>query len=101
MVTRRIKKKLLGVGLDNKDGQVRITKAENFGLIGGSQETHLTMQEKCIRFNEKLADRGKTMDELEKQEFLDLAQECQMNLVDIKQLIKANSTQQDGRQHNS
>ena len=45
---------LLGIGLDGRDGHVRITRGENFHLLGGSPETHQAMQEKCIRFNEKL-----------------------------------------------
>ena len=72
---------LLGVGLDNHDGHVRVTKGENFRLMGGSQETHETMQEQCIKFNEKLDARGKRLPELEKSEFLDLAAECHMNVL--------------------
>ena len=36
---------MLGVGLDNQDGQKRITKGENFVLVGGSEETHERMTE--------------------------------------------------------
>lgn len=81
MVDRKTKKKLLGVGLDNDDGQTRITRGENFFLVGGSHETHGAMQEKCIKLNEKLDARGKTLDNLERREFLDLAAECKMNVV--------------------
>src|SRR4051794_35199273 len=35
---------LLGLGLDG-DGQVRITRGENFLLLGGSQTTHEEMQD--------------------------------------------------------
>ena len=72
---------LLGVGLDNEDGQTRITRGKNFHLLGGSAETHECMQEKCIKFNEKLQDRGKDLSELEGKEFLDIAAECKMNVV--------------------
>lgn len=81
MVRERLKKTLLGVGLDNDDGQVRITRGRNFHLIGGSQGTHEVMQEKCIKFNERLDDRGKQLEDLEGQEFIDLARECSMNIV--------------------
>lgn len=74
----RSKAMLLGLGLDNYDGHTRVTRGENFHLLGGSQETHEVMQDKCIRFNEKLQARGKHMGELARQEFLDIAAECEM-----------------------
>jgi hypothetical protein len=72
---------LLGLGLDNDDGHVRITRGENFHLLGGSAQTHEAMQDKCIRFNEKLSERGKRLDDLEADELADLAGECEMNLA--------------------
>jgi len=45
---------LVGLGLDNKDEHKRFTKGHNFYLIGGSEDTHKTMQEKAIKFNECL-----------------------------------------------
>ncbi|MCJ7543624.1 MAG: hypothetical protein MUP47_03495 [Phycisphaerae bacterium] len=81
MVCRKRKARLLGVGLDRDDEMVRITRGRNFHLVGGSRDTHRSMQEKCRRFNEKLSTRGKELDDLEHQEFLDLAAECRMNVV--------------------
>jgi hypothetical protein len=81
VVSPRRKAKLLGLGLDNDDEVVRVTRGKNFELCGGSQETHQSMQEKCIKFNEKLDAKGKEMGDLERQEFLDLAGECQMNVI--------------------
>jgi hypothetical protein len=66
---------ILGVGLDNADGHVRITRGENFRLFGGSEETHGVMQEKAVKFNEKLKDRGKRLEEVSKEEFRDIAHE--------------------------
>ena len=66
---------LLGVGLDNKDGHVRITKGDNFRLVGGSEETHGRMTETAVKVNEKLRDRGKQLEDVEKDEFRDLLQE--------------------------
>lgn len=80
MVKPRRDAKLLGLGLDNKDGHVRVTRGKNFHLVGGSHETHETMQEKCIKFNEKLDARGKHLGELDRKEFLELAAECEMNV---------------------
>ena len=72
---------LLGLGLDNDDGHLRLTRGKNFHLVGGSQDTHNAMQEKCIKFNEKLDTRGKQLENLDSGEFLDLAEECQMNVI--------------------
>ena len=81
MVSERRKAKLLGVGLDNNDEHVRLTRGKNFELHGGSQETHELMQEKCIKLNEKLKDRGRQLEDLEHAELHDLAQECEINLL--------------------
>jgi len=81
VVSERRKAKLLGVGLDESDGEVRVTRGKNFALCGGSQETHEAMQEKCIKFNEKLDARSKELGDLERHEFLDLAAECRMNVL--------------------
>ena len=78
---RETKAMLLGLGLDSQDGHVRVTRAENFRLIGGSHDTHEGMQEKCIKFNEKLDTRRKRIEDLERQEFIDIAAECRMPLV--------------------
>ena len=72
---------LLGLGLDNDDGHVRITRGENFRIFGGSHDTHQSMQEKCIKFNEKLKGRGQRLDELAGRELLELAAECKMNVL--------------------
>jgi len=63
---------LVGLGLDGKDGHVRITRGENFNLIGGSQETHEVMQEKAVKMNEELSKRGKRLEEVGPGEFLDI-----------------------------
>ena len=66
---------LLGIGLDGRDGHVRITTGENFRLLGGSQETHEHMQQVAIKINEKLADRGKRLEEVSPPELLDIARD--------------------------
>jgi hypothetical protein len=71
---------MLGVGLDG-DNEVRLTRGENFRLVGGSRETHESMQEKCIKFNEKLKGRGKSLEDLSRGEFLEIAADCRMNVV--------------------
>jgi hypothetical protein len=64
----------LGVGLDNSDQHQRLTKAENFLLVGGSAETHARMQDAAIYFNEELKRRGKSLPETSPTEALDVLQ---------------------------
>lgn len=68
---------LLGLGLDNTDGHKRVTKGDNFYLAGGSEETHERMTETVIKFNEKLARKGKHLQELSQAEFTDLMREAE------------------------
>ena len=65
---------MIGLGLDS-DGHKRLTTGPNFALVGGSQETHEEMTEKAIKINEKLADRGKQLEEVSGEEFDEIAQE--------------------------
>lgn len=78
---RRRKTWLLGVGLDNDDGHTRVTKGENFALFGGSEKTHCQMQEKAIKMNEHLKRRGKTLENVSRQEFLDIADKIAMQVT--------------------
>jgi len=64
---------ILGVGLDNNDGHKRVTSGPNFALVGGSQETHEIMTEKAVKINEKLAARGKHLEEVSRDEFDEIA----------------------------
>ena len=68
----RPKAVLLGVGLDS-DGHKRLTTGPNFALVGGTHETHAVMTEKAIKINEKLAAKGKTLEEVTANEFEDIA----------------------------
>jgi len=72
-MNRMNKKVLLGLGFDAKDGHVRITKGENFRLLGGSEETHEMMQEKAVKFNEQLDKRHKRLDDISDGEFYEIA----------------------------
>ena len=64
---------LLGVGLDS-DGHKRITKGDNFAMVGGTEETHDVMVEKAVKINEKLARKGKNLNNVTREEFDDVAQ---------------------------
>jgi hypothetical protein len=63
---------MLGVGLDS-DGHKRVTTGPNFALVGGSEETHEVMTEKVIKINEKLAARGKQLENVGSDEFDEIA----------------------------
>ena len=67
---------MVGLGLDNQDEHKRITKGDNFVLVGGSEETHERMPETAIKVNEKLSARGKTLDSVGRDEFFDIVSEC-------------------------
>lgn len=64
--------KLLGIGLDNTDGHKRVTKAERFAIVGGSQETHDRMAETVIKTFETLDQKGKRLEDVEKAELDDI-----------------------------
>ncbi len=68
----RRKAMMLGLGLDS-DGHKRVTTGPNFMLLGGSQETHEVMTEKAVKINEKLAAKGKQLEEVSREEFDDIA----------------------------
>jgi hypothetical protein len=66
----------LGVGLDNPDGQQRISKSEHFLIVGGSEETHERMQDTALRFDASLKERGKPLTETSPEEALDLLRDA-------------------------
>ncbi len=76
-----VKKKalLLGLGLDNRDGEKRVTVGKNFLLAGGSKPTHEMMQEKAIKFNEKLDKRKKSLEQISPEEFHEIAEEIELH----------------------
>jgi hypothetical protein len=69
---KQAKALLLGVGLDS-DGHKRITTGPSFALVGGSEETHDVMTEKAIKIQEKLKQKGKSLDDVSREEFDDIA----------------------------
>ena len=67
---------LLGLGLDNTDGHTRLTRADNFVLYGGSEETHARMQETAIKFNEQLEKRAKRLEDVSPREAIKMLREA-------------------------
>ncbi len=74
------KKVILGMGLDS-DGEARLTRGDNFFLVGGTQDTHEVMQEKAVKFNEKLRERGRSLDDIDHTEARDIAEEIDIKLL--------------------
>ena len=75
---------MLGVGLDS-DGHKRITKGDNFALVGGSKDTHEEMTEKAVKINEKLDARGKQLEDVSREEFDDIAHDVGLHRFDPEQ----------------
>lgn len=63
---------LLGIGLDNQDGHKRLTSAEQFTVVGGSEETHTRATETLIKTFEVLKKRGKSLNGVEPQELAEI-----------------------------
>lgn len=70
--SKKRKAMLMGLGLDNKDGHTRVTKGDNFVMMGGSEETHERMTETAIKVNEKLSAKGKVLEEVSPKELIDI-----------------------------
>ena len=63
---------LLGLGLDCTDGHKRITQADKFSILGGSDETHGRMTETLLKTMEDLSIKGKDLDETDPEELSDI-----------------------------
>jgi hypothetical protein len=66
---------LIGVGLDGSDGHTRITRSEEFVVLGGSESTHERMQETAIKLTEALEKRGRTIRNASVTEIVDILHE--------------------------
>ena len=63
---------MFGLGLDGSDGHKRITQADNFSILGGSEQTHDKMTEILIKTMEDLSMKGKTLEYASMEEVSDL-----------------------------
>ena len=63
---------ILGLGLDNKDGHTRLTRAEQFTIAGGSEETHERMTETLFKTCEDLGRKGKTISDADTREIAEM-----------------------------
>jgi len=55
---------LLGIGFDNKDGHIRVTRGDNCGVYGGSGETHAQIYNKIVQLKTELKRRGLSLEEV-------------------------------------
>ncbi len=62
---------LLGIGLDS-DGHKRITQAEKFSIVGGTEETHEMLSETAIKTFEDLKRKGKELEDTDPEELGDI-----------------------------
>jgi hypothetical protein len=65
---------LFGLGLDCTDGHKRITQADKFSILGGSENTHDKMTETLCKTFEDLSIKGKTIENSSMEEISDLIQ---------------------------
>lgn len=68
-------KGLLGVGLDGRPGEKRITRGENFLLFGGSKETHEQMVATVLKLNEKVDELGKKLEQVNARELHEISRD--------------------------
>lgn len=65
---------LLGVGFDNEDGHVRITRSENFQVLMGSDGSHKVLSNLCRRIEEHISSSGRVLSDYTAEEFMELMQ---------------------------
>lgn len=65
---------LMGLGLDG-DGHTRVTKGEDYVLLGGTEETHNRMQEDVERFRHRLKKMGTDLQQASPREIVRAARE--------------------------
>jgi hypothetical protein len=63
---------ILGIGLDNEDGHKRLTRAEEFTIAGGSEETHERMTETLVKTCESLKRHGRSIGDADSHEIAEL-----------------------------
>jgi hypothetical protein len=71
---------LLGLGLDDDSGHIRITRSAKFVAYGGSQETHEHIVEVGMKFGEKVDERGKPLSRINARELREIGEELREHL---------------------
>lgn len=65
---------MLGVGFDTQDGQIRLTKAEQYQIMMGSDETHKALQNICSAIDETIKKSGRSLCDYTPEEFMEMVQ---------------------------
>jgi hypothetical protein len=63
---------LLGVGFDQKDGQIRITHSDNYKVLMGSKDCHRALQKICLKIEERVTASGRVLSDYTPEEFIEL-----------------------------
>ncbi len=71
--TRRLRAKIIGVGLDGESGLHRVLKGKECLVFGGSEETHADLLETMLRLDLELERMGQDLGEVHPDELADLA----------------------------
>lgn len=58
--------------MDNTDGHKRLTRADDFSIVGGSERTHDMMTETIMKTCEDLKRKGKRLNQADPNELADL-----------------------------
>jgi len=64
--------RLLGIGLDDEDGHIRVTEGETFAIYLGSESTHERLREICTALQSRIRRRGKRLEDLTREELAEL-----------------------------
>jgi len=67
---------VMGLGFDGDDGHARVTKGEDFVLLGGSERTHDRMVDGVVRFQDTLRKMGTDLQNASRDQVLEAAHEA-------------------------
>ena len=70
---RRGRAVLVGRGLDEDGGHVRITLSDGMRLVGGSEGTHAKMQQQAMRLRDELKRRGLRLGTATREEYEEIS----------------------------
>lgn len=63
---------LLGVGFDTEDGHIRMTDADDYKVLMGSNETHEALQKICNQISESIQASGRPLCDYSPEEFMEM-----------------------------
>lgn len=63
---------LLGVGFDHEDEHIRITQADSYQVLMGSNASHKKLQEMCSQIEQAVQSSGRKLNDYTPEEFMEL-----------------------------